>query len=82
MKANERSKFLVAYDYGTGGLWGVIIARSEGEIASIYPELTVVRERPRWMTKKRYAELADAPYDIDGAPWGILNAILADRNRE
>lgn len=82
MSGAQKSEYLIAYDYGSGGLWGVILARSEDEITGVYPEVTVVRNRPKWMTDERYAELADTPYDIDGAPWGLLNALLADRQRE
>ncbi|MBO0806843.1 MAG: hypothetical protein J2P32_00875 [Actinobacteria bacterium] len=74
--------FLVAYDYGSGGLWGVILARSEDEIRREYPELTIVHERPRWMSEDEYARICDEEmHDIDGAPWGILNVVLADRER-
>ena len=34
----DKRPFLVAYDYGMGGLWGVIDARSEGEIHAKFPE--------------------------------------------
>lgn len=82
MSAGEKSSYLIAYDYGAGGLWGVMLARSEDEIAAAYPELTIVHDRPTWMSDERYSELAESPYDIDGAPWGLLNALLADRDRE
>ena len=79
----EKRQFLVCYDYGMGGLWGVIDARSEAEIGSVYPELAVAHERPGWMTEEAFAELvADQHHDIDGQPWGILNSLLADRARE
>ena len=82
MSETEKTAYLVAYDYGAGGLWGVMLARSGEQIKGLYPELTVVRDRPKWMTDERYAELAVTPYDIDGAPWGMLNAVLADRERK
>jgi hypothetical protein len=77
--SHGKSTFLIAYDYGTGGLWGVMLARSADEIRSTYPELGVADVRPKWMSRERYEELAANPYDIDGAPWGLLNALLADR---
>lgn len=80
--SDDKTPYLVAYDYGAGGLWGVMLAGSEEKIAATYPELAIVRERPKWMTDERYAELAETPYDIDGAPWGLLNVLLADRERE
>jgi len=81
-RAGEKQPYLVCYDYGTGGLWGMMLARSEEEIAGVYPELVVVRARPRWMSDDLYASICEHEWhDIDGAPWGILNAVLADRRR-
>jgi len=79
MSDSDKRPFLVAYDYGTGGLWGIMMARSGDEILAIYPELGIASERPHWMSDERYAELLETRYDIDGAPWGLLNALLADR---
>jgi hypothetical protein len=77
-----KQRFLVVYDYGMGGLWGVMDARSRREIELRYPELTIVEQRPDWMSEERYEELcAEQAHDIDGAPWGILNALIADRGR-
>jgi hypothetical protein len=78
--SDSKSPFLVAYDYGMGGLWGVMLARSADEIRTIYPELGIAGERPAWMSEETYEQLADDPYDIDGAPRGLLNALLADRH--
>ena len=80
MDKNKR-RFLVAYDYGMGGLWGVMLARSEEEILARYPELGIASERPAWMTEARYEQLCkEELHDIDDAPWGILNAVLEDRD--
>jgi hypothetical protein len=76
--SRSKKRYLVVYDYGTGGLWGVIEARSETEILSEYPELKIV-SRPAWMSEERFRTLE--VHDIDGAPWGILNAVLDDRYR-
>ena len=71
---NEKRPFLVAYDYGMGGLWGVMLARSEDEIRDRYPELGVARTRPAWMSDERYDQLYEEElHDIDGAPWGIID---------
>ncbi|MDQ1538729.1 MAG: hypothetical protein QOE58_3122 [Actinomycetota bacterium] len=79
----EKRQFLVCYDYGMGGIWGVFMARSQQEILDVYPELVVVLERPKWMTEQDYLGLCDRElHDIDGAPWGILNAVLADRDED
>ena len=41
--------FLVVYDYGTGGVWGIAKAASEAEITRRFPELKVVHDWPDWM---------------------------------
>ena len=53
-----RETFLVVYDYGTGGVWARIDAVSEAAIRSMYPTLTVVRERPGWMSNDDYERLS------------------------
>lgn len=78
MTADPRP-FLVAYDYGMGGLWGVILADSRESIVRQYPELTVVAERPAWMSDERYQRLMSDPYELDAPPRGMLLAVLADR---
>ena len=44
-------------------------ARSEAEIAGVYPELAIVADRPRWMSQENYARICEHEDDIDGAPW-------------
>jgi hypothetical protein len=79
---DDKRIFLVAYDYGMGGLWGAMLARSEAEITSAYPELGIALERPPWMTDDRFDQIcAEELHDIDEEPWGILNAVLADRTK-
>lgn len=75
----KKQPFLIAYDYGSGGLWGVMLARSAAEISLRYPELFIVEEPPAWMDAAELRNLKQRPYDIDGSPWGLLNAVLADR---
>jgi hypothetical protein len=67
----EKQPYLVCYDYGTGGLWAVVMARSEEEIHREYPELVTVPQRPKWLTAHDYRDLLDREcHDIDGRPWG------------
>jgi hypothetical protein len=74
--------FMVAYDYGTGGLWGFVRAESEEEIHRVYPELVIVHERPAWMTDESYAQMEQREtYDLGAPPTGMLKAIVADRDR-
>jgi hypothetical protein len=81
--SEEQKLFLIAYDYGMGGVWGVMDARSEEEISLKYPELAVVHERPKWMTDDKYNDLVEREHhNIDETDaWGILKAVLADRER-
>jgi len=74
-----KQPFLVAFEYMRAGYWGVMSARSEAEIKERWPELTVVRERPKWMSQETYANYLDHAYDIDGQPHGILDIVLNSR---
>ena len=38
----SESDFLIAYDYGMGGLWGILIAPSAAAILAKYPELALL----------------------------------------
>jgi hypothetical protein len=81
--AEHKSEFLVCYDYGMGGLWGVFTAASASEVTNLYPELVVVTYRPKWMTSESLEQLrSNECHDIDEAPWGILSAVLADRDKK
>jgi hypothetical protein len=81
MSVQEKTNFLVAYNYGTGGLWCVISARSAEEILAKYPELSVVETRPLWMKDDYFRKISapDRLIDIDGEPTGwLLTAVVAD----
>jgi hypothetical protein len=69
--------FLVAYEYGVGGLWAIIHADSAEAIRERYLELGIADSRPPWMTDERFAELPR--YDLDAPPPGVPLAVLADR---
>jgi len=69
------ARFLVVYDYGQGGVWAYITARSSTEIVDRYPELRVVEVPPDWMSEERRARLP--VYDIQAPGPGLL----ADINR-
>lgn len=78
-----KREFLIGYDYGAGGLWGIMAATGREEILEVYPELYVVEitEAPSWMDVERLDDLRNREWhDIDGAPWGILNVVIADRD--
>jgi hypothetical protein len=68
-----KTDFLVVYDYGTGGLWAVIRARSKDEIRRKFSEIKVVDDRPFSMTDDEYREIASSNlHDIDDEPRGWL----------
>jgi hypothetical protein len=72
-------EFLVAYDYGMGGLWAIVMAPSQEAITSKYPELAVASERPPWMDDQMFEKLQSEPLWLDDPPSGILNALITDR---
>lgn len=53
------SDFLVVYDYGMGGVWGIAEAESSSEIVGAFPELRVVEERPAWLDDARMARIQE-----------------------
>ena len=70
-------QYLVVYDYGTGGVWAYVSARSAGEIVARFPELQVVDEQPDWLSDDEAARLDRL--DLD-APTGLLADLLAGRS--
>jgi hypothetical protein len=73
--------YLVVHDYGMGGVWSVIHARSKEEVRAKYPNLTVWDgPRPNWMTEQMYDEIAAArTFDIDEEPRGWLRVMLDEQ---
>ena len=77
-----KKEFLILYDYGSGGLWGVMRAYSAEEILARYPELTVARKRPAWMTDAVFEDInRSESHDFDDEPHGLVKVLLADRSR-
>jgi hypothetical protein len=72
----EKRAFLVLHDYGMGGLWLYMTARSAEEITGRYPALVIVDEAPAWLTADLRERLPH--YDIDEAPSGFL-ALVAEK---
>jgi len=70
-----KHEYLVVYDYGTGGLWAILEARSEAEIAQKFPRLEVISSRPGWMTPEMYETMVvPNRFDID-EPKGWLKML-------
>jgi hypothetical protein len=69
-----KSRYLVCYDHGMGGVWASITADSPDEITTKYPQLTVLTERPSWMTIEKEPGV-DMTFDIDDPPTGWLTLL-------
>ena len=66
LKRTMKQKYLVVHDYGTGGIWYYIIARSKEEIESKFPGFEVIEEEPAWLDEKTKQTLEI--HDIDDEP--------------
>lgn len=76
-------EFLVCYDYGMGGLWGVLIAPSAAAITDKFPELFIADAIPSWMTTADLEQHRQAPLWLDDEPpQGLLKAVVANRERD
>jgi hypothetical protein len=56
---------LVAFEYGTGAVWGYINATSRTDIESMIPEVDVFDEPPAWMTEDDLDELRRHIIDVE-----------------
>jgi len=82
MTNDIKKAFLSAYDYGMGGLWVLIDARTPEEIETLYPELKVVLERPKWLTDEIWKTIErNSHFDIDAEPSGLLEQLVRERGR-
>jgi len=75
---DEKRPFLVVYDYGMGGVWLLMDARSVQEIEERYPKLKAFDDKPDWMSASDKAEYVkdiekvEYHWDIDKNPTGWL----------
>ncbi|MGH2809838.1 MAG: hypothetical protein ACRDIA_03030 [Actinomycetota bacterium] len=77
---DEVGRFLVVYDYGQGGAWAFVAAKSASDITTRFPELKVVDRPAGWMMKEDVERIQrDATYDLDEPAKGILAEILIKR---
>lgn len=76
-----KTPFLVAYDYGQGAVWAVVLADSASQIEEEFPELTLVTERPAWLTNREFDKIKELhSYDIDDRTVGLLAEIIDGRS--
>ena len=72
--------FLTVYDYGQGGVWLVLLAESRNEIATKYPELTVVDDPPASMAEEELARIKDQrTLDVDDTSDPFLASLRESR---
>jgi hypothetical protein len=80
--------FLCVYDYGQGGVWLLIDARTPVEIETTYPMLKVFADRPDWMKETEKAkciasiEKSGQHYDVDEKPSGWLKQLCEKKPSE
>jgi hypothetical protein len=76
---SSKKPFLAVYDYGQGGIWVLIDARSAHEIEMLYPELKVFLHRPPWLSDEDIVDLEQKfRFDVD-APTGWLATLVEHR---
>ncbi len=77
-----KRRFLVNYDDGTGGAWAFLMAESVADIGERFPELTVVYDRPPWMTADDVSVIEEKlTLDIDDSSAPILKQLLEARRQ-
>lgn len=67
---------LVAFEYGTGRVWGYIRARSTAEIIEVVPEVDVYDRPPSWMREGDVRLLRERAVYLSG---NALDSILHRR---
>jgi hypothetical protein len=74
--------FLILYDYGQGGIWAFLKARSKEDIADRYPELEIHEALPEWMSPQEVALLRERmTFDVDEPPRDFLATLVAARGQ-
>ena len=63
-----KTKFLVLYDYGQGGVWAYLLADSPRYIATHFPQLQIHDKPPAWMKASDLARIG-ATMTIDAEDW-------------
>jgi len=75
--------FLAVDDYGMGGIWMYVDARSPEEIERVYPELKVFTDPPSFLTSEELRRIeSELHFDIDEPPKGYLADLVSARGRK
>ena len=80
-----KKKFIFFYDYGTGGLWYYIYARSKEAIERVFPEMYVFETPPKRF-RERHVQVIEANpetriFDIDNLH-GSLKDYVENRQKD
>ncbi|MBL8515828.1 MAG: hypothetical protein JNM76_02570 [Betaproteobacteria bacterium] len=81
-----KTEYLCVYDYGMGGVWFIVNARSTLEVESKLPGIVAFEDKPEWMAPEDKAALFSSckrkgfRWDIDEEPSGWLKKHLNSRN--
>jgi hypothetical protein len=66
VNSTAKRRFLVVYDYGQGGVWAFVWARSDDEIHRTFRDLQVVAAMPSWLIGEELERLEERmTFDID-----------------
>lgn len=77
MMPEGKHRYLVVHDYGQGGAWGFLWARSAAEIDDMFHDLKVVEDVPSWMTGETLAKIEEhMTFDVDAIEPGDWIASL------
>jgi hypothetical protein len=80
-QGSVKKSFLVACDYGMGGSWAYLSARSAAEIAERYPAVSIVSDPPAWLDEAQQRELEEKmTVDIDDSEHPFLVAAASEAN--
>jgi hypothetical protein len=79
-RQTRKKAYLAVYDYGQGGVWAVIHARSKKDVERKYPALKVFDVRPAWMTSDHYERIRSSlSCDVDDESTGWFAMIGDER---
>jgi hypothetical protein len=76
----EKRPYFACDDYGMGGIWLLIDARSAAEIEERFPALKAFEQPPDFLSDEERERIAsELRFDIDAAPTGYLADLVANR---
>jgi hypothetical protein len=71
---------LVAFEYGSGRIWGIVVGATPDQIAAAIPEVDVFEEPPPWMTEEDIASLHRHPrFELNGSGIKVLDQLIANK---